>query len=392
MTSHNRSMGLWLAVTTLLLMAMISLGGVTRLTGSGLSIVRWAPVVGVVPPLSRGAWEAEFALYRQSPEFRQVHPDMSLSGFQRIFWLEYLHRLLGRMLGLWVGLPLVFFALKRALPRGLLTRLLLIFCLGGLQGAIGWLMVKSGLESIPHVSVLRLMLHLGMGLFLYASVAWTTLDVWRGTLTANPDVERLQAEWGLAGEQGERPSVGRATRVTLLCLSVTVLLGALVAGLHAGLDYPTFPTMNGQWVPDELFGLSPLWRNFYENAATAQFFHRLLAMVTVGCVALAWGLEHRTGRAGRADVRHALNGLLLAVLLQASLGIATVLLEVPLVLAALHQLGAVVLLTATLVAVHVTRSSRRSRQGTASATRPAAVAPARTGRVPAASPAGTLGS
>ncbi|MFO0727653.1 MAG: COX15/CtaA family protein [Myxococcota bacterium] len=324
MTTQRR----WLAIGAALLLAMIVLGGTVRLTESGLSITEWAPILGTLPPLSAADWDRAFSLYQASPQFRLVNSGMDLEGFKLIFWPEYLHRLLGRVIGLWFSLPLAWFAWRRMIDRRLFRGILLLIGLGGLQGLVGWLMVQSGLVDAPRVSHLRLTVHLGMGLLLFAATVWLALSLERGS--ALP-VHGLRKHTGL---------------LTALVFTV-ILSGGLVAGLRAGHAFPTFPLMAGAWVPDGLLSLSPAYTNLFFNSLTVMFQHRVLALITVG---VAWALGWRAQRAAiSAEARRAAWWVAGLATVQVGLGIATVLLHVPVLLGALHQGNAALLLASTLV-------------------------------------------
>ncbi|MEZ4220113.1 MAG: COX15/CtaA family protein [Polyangiaceae bacterium] len=339
----SRGVLTWLWLTSALLLTMIGLGGLTRLTGSGLSIVRWEPIIGALPPLNADDWERVFALYRASPQFQWVNSDMTVEGFKGIFWLEYFHRLLGRSIGLVVFLPLLTFWWTKRLPRRRALVLLGIFSLGGLQGLVGWLMVKSGLNDLPQVSHYRLTLHLGLGFLLFALVLWQALDL----------------SFGRHRERAVDPRVSRRATLGLLALlSVTIAMGALVAGLKAGQAFPTFPKMAGYWLPPGLIAVEPLWRNFVDNAVTVHFQHRLLASAVLVYVIV---LVVRAWRAG-SRIRGPLGLMLSAALVQYGLGIATVLLGVPVWAAAVHQINAALLLASVLNVLHVLLAHRRAKQ------------------------------
>nr|WP_281392956.1 COX15/CtaA family protein [Roseospira goensis] len=334
---------MWLLACAALVALMVGLGGLTRLTESGLSIVDWRPITGILPPLGEADWQALFARYQQSPEFRLVNTDMTLDGFKGIFWLEYLHRLLGRLIGLAFLGPLVWFWVRGAIPAGYHGRLVALFGLGGLQGVLGWLMVQSGLVDRPDVSHLRLAAHLGLAVVIYGALLWVALDLWRGPPPATHPPGRAPAI----------TATRRLARLALALTAVTVLAGALVAGLKAGLSFNTFPRMAGQWVPDGLGHLAPWWRNPIDNVITVQWQHRLLALLTLAAVlATAWA-GRRVPAAG-AD-RWPLRLLTPAALLQVGLGIATLLLLVPIPLAVAHQAGALVLVTLLVWTLHVVR-------------------------------------
>jgi cytochrome c oxidase assembly protein subunit 15 len=340
--AHDRQLALWLMICCAMIYAMVVLGGVTRLTGSGLSMVQWDPIFGVVPPLTQADWEATFSLYRASPEYRKINVGMELHGFKQIYWFEFTHRLLGRTIGVVFLLPFLYFLFTGWIRRPLIPRLALLFVLGGLQGALGWYMVKSGLVDNPHVSQYRLTAHLGTALLIYSYMLWVALGLWTGAEGAEP----APAPRGLL----------RLAAALGGLVFVTALSGGFVAGLKAGFAYNTFPLMDGRWIPETMFLKSPAWRNFFENIATVQFDHRLLATVVfAGCVAF-W-LAAR-GHALPASARLAVHALLAAAVLQFSLGLSTLLLHVPTALAATHQGGALLLLTVVLVLNHRLRYAR----------------------------------
>lgn len=342
-TRHYRAIALWLYACCAMIALMVVLGGVTRLTGSGLSMVDWQPIYGVLPPLTESDWQALFDQYRQSPEYRAVNRDMDLAGFKGIFWLEYLHRLFGRLIGVVFLAGLVGFAARRRIPGWLMPRLGAVFVLGGLQGLLGWYMVKSGLVDIPRVSQYRLTAHLLLAVAIYAYSLWLALTLWPGR-------PPLHAPAGL-----------RRMAVAVLGLAVlTIASGGFVAGLRAGLAFNTFPLMNGEWIPNNLFVFQPWYINFFENIATVQFDHRVLALTTVAATITFWAVAQGKRLAPRAGVM--VHALLYLAVLQALLGIATLLLRVPLGLAAAHQAGALALLTAAVAAVHQLGAGRTALQ------------------------------
>jgi cytochrome c oxidase assembly protein subunit 15 len=326
-TSHNRRIAIWLFVCCAMIYAMVVLGGVTRLTGSGLSMVEWDPIFGLLPPLDQASWEETFRLYQQSPEYRKINIGMDLDGFKRIYWFEYSHRLLGRTIGTVFLLPFLFFLAKGWIRRPLVPKLVALFVLGGLQGLLGWYMVKSGLVDNPHVSQYRLAAHLGLAILIYAYMFHVALGLWLG--------ERRSAS---------TPGGLRHAVVLLAGLVfITILSGGFVAGLKAGFAYNTFPLMDGHWIPEAIFMQDPLWRNFFENIATVQFEHRLLATLVFISVIGLWSAARRYTLP--AAVSTGLHLMLAAAVLQVSLGISTLLLHVPVALAATHQAGALLLLT-----------------------------------------------
>ncbi len=330
----RRQLAGWLLVCCLMIYAMVVLGGVTRLTGSGLSMVEWDPIFGIVPPLTEQDWQEVFAKYRESPEYRKINAGMDLAGFKSIYWFEYAHRVLGRTIGTVFLLPFLYFLARRKIPRRLAPKLATAFLLGGLQGLLGWYMVKSGLVHDPHVSQYRLTAHLSLALVIYAWLLWLFLDL----ITA--DTEHEQPPRGLR----------RGARMTAVLVAITIVSGGFVAGTKAGYAYNTFPLMDGGWLPPAGWSLQPGWRNLFENLATVQFNHRVLALLTVTSIALLW-LYARRLELPRAT-RVGLHLLLLAALLQAGLGISTLLLYVPVALGATHQAGAVLLLSVALYLNH----------------------------------------
>jgi cytochrome c oxidase assembly protein subunit 15 len=324
---------------------MVVVGGITRLTLSGLSITEWKPVVGIVPPLSAADWAAEFAKYRQIPEYRLVHYGMTLDEFKSIYWWEYGHRLLGRLIGLAFAAPFVWFLLRGRLPRRLVPSLCGILLLGFAQGGLGWYMVESGLADRPEVSQYRLVAHLALALAIYAAILWVALGVVR--MRPSPPFR------GEREGRGPGPLWRRAAGAILLFVVLTILAGGFVAGTRAGLTYNTFPLMDGRLIPEGYAQLHPFILNWFENIAAVQFDHRALAVTTALVILLAWAAGWRAVL--QRPARAALHGLAAVALLQVALGIATLLLVVPIPLAAAHQAGAVLLLTAAIAFRHSLR-------------------------------------
>lgn len=334
MTPRNRRLvSLWLFISAFMILVMVALGGATRLTGSGLSIMEWAPLAGTLPPWSHAEWERLFKLYQEIPQYELLNQGFGLAGFQNIFWLEWSHRLWGRLIGLVFFVPLVVFALRGAIPRRLIPRLVLLFVLGGMQGAVGWFMVASGFfPDSTAVAPVRLVVHLSLALILYAVILWTALSVRAPRPAGSPVWPR------------------RLASATLVLVSLTIVAGGFTAGLHAGLAYNTFPLMDGQLIPSGYAMLQPFPRNLIQNIAAVQFNHRLLATLTV-VVALA------AATAAWRVARWPALALALVVGLQYVLGVATLLAVVPVSLAVAHQFNAVLLLTAALVLRHQLRRS-----------------------------------
>jgi len=313
-----------------MLAIMVLLGGLTRLTHSGLSMVEWEPLVGVIPPLSLADWQILFSKYQKTPEYLQVNQGMTLDDFKDIFWLEYLHRLWGRMIGLAFALPFLWMTLRKKINRRLWPGLAGLLFVGGLQGLAGWYMVRSGLVKDPTVSHYRLALHLALAFLLHGWMLWLGLSLLGGA-APSPLLHRSRPlRFGLLG--------------LVLMVSCTVLFGALVAGLHAGLIYNSFPLMEGHLIPDDLWRLG--WLSPFEDIKTVQFTHRCLAVLTVTLALTLWLILRRHTPGGKVALPMTLCALM--ALLQAGLGIATLLMMVPVWLASLHQMGALLLFTFSL--------------------------------------------
>ena len=320
-----RAIAGWLLVVAAMVFLMVIVGGITRLTESGLSMTRWEPVSGAIPPLTDAAWAAEFDGYKATPEYRKVNSGMTLAAFKAIFFWEYLHRLIGRLIGLVFALPLLWFWWRRAIPRGYGPRLVALLALGGLQGAIGWWMVASGLVDRPDVSHLRLATHLMAALFIFSGLIWTALDLRGGR------VSRLG--WTSLG--------------LILLLAVQIMLGAFTAGLDAGYAFSSWPKMGEDWFPPG--AMNPEWsvaRNAIDNPVVVQFVHRWFAWIAAAAV-VAMAV-----RARRAGATGAVHGLLTFVAVQIGLGIATLLTGVAIPVAVAHQAVAALLLATMVVAAH----------------------------------------
>ena len=323
MTDSNKAIANWLFIMALLVAMMVVIGGVTRLTGSGLSMVEWRPLIGTLPPLSHAEWMRVFTLYQASPEYNDINYGMSLAEFKLIFFWEYFHRLWGRMLGIAFALPLIYFAVRKMIPAGYHKALYALLILGGFQGVIGWWMVKSGLVADPTVSQYRLATHLGMALFIYGMLLWTAFNMTYG--------------------RAARPSGHLMGVVGIVAL--TIIAGAFVAGMDAGLLYNEYPLMGDGLLPVE-YGEEG-FSDPFENPAAAQFHHRWIAVLAVIGVLSLW-------RRARKDSAIARRGMVVGVIVlgQFTLGIITLLHGVPVWMGAAHQLGAVLLLGATLWCVH----------------------------------------
>ncbi len=340
---RDRPIAWWLLVCCALVFMMVVLGGVTRLTGSGLSMVNWKPVSGVLPPFNQAAWEREFEHYRASPQYAIVNKGMSLDAFKGIFWFEYAHRVLGRLIGVVFLIPFLVFLLRRRIESSLAPRLVTMFVLGGLQGLLGWYMVKSGLVNDPHVSQYRLAAHLGLATLIYAFMLWTALGI----------LHREESS-----ESQRRGRLASLTMILAIAVFVTMISGAFVAGLEAGFTYNTFPLMAGKLVPDGMWSVAPAYLNFFENVTTVQFNHRVLAIATFLAIIALW-LSARRMNLSRPQGLW-LHATALAAVIQVTLGISTLVLRVPVPLAALHQAGAMVLLTVLLCLAYEARHRSRA--------------------------------
>lgn len=332
---------IWLVALFVLVAAMIALGGATRLTGSGLSITEWKPVTGALPPSGQAAWEAEFAKYQAIPQFQVDNPTMDLAGFKRIYWWEWAHRQLGRAVGLVWGLGFLFFWVSGRMPAGWAPRLLVLGALGGLQGAVGWWMVSSGLvEGMTAVASYRLAVHLGLAFAILGLIAWQVLQLSR------PEAQLLRAR--RAGE----PKLFSMTTGLMHLAFVQILLGALVAGIDAGRQYTGWPRMGGEWIPAAIWDAGLGWRNLFENAATVQFTHRMVGYLLAVFAVVVW---RRSRRSPHPVTRGAFTAMIAAVGLQIALGIVTVIHGAPLGEALAHQFGAVALFVLILRARHHAR-------------------------------------
>lgn len=333
-SGHDTEAGLsairiWLFFLAFLIFCMVIVGGAVRLTDSGLSITEWQPLLGAIPPLTEADWALAFEKYRQIPEYALVNSGMSLEEFKFIYWWEWSHRLLGRLIGVAFLLPFLFFLIKGSLTRALAMRLAAIFILGGLQGALGWYMVASGLSERVDVSQYRLAAHLVLATIIFGAIVWVAL--------------------GLGKERRAIGDVRPWFAMALIALIVVqVCMGGFVAGIDAGMGYNTWPLMDGRLVPDGLWAMSPAWQNIFENALTVQFFHRLIAYVIAVCVLIyAWRQRNSPALV-----------LLAIVLVQITFGILTLLHQVPLSLALIHQGGALILLATALWNLHCRLASR----------------------------------
>lgn len=317
----------WLLLCCFMVLAMAVVGAVTRLTESGLSITQWKPVTGALPPLNAEDWQQEFDLYKASPEFASKHFWMGLEDFKKIYVWEWSHRLLGRAIGIVFALPLLWFAMRKKIPAGYGWKFIGLLLLGGAQGVMGWYMVKSGLVDRPSVSHFRLAAHLGLAVLIFSFMWWVALDFMKKPATGAVSKGLLMHGWGMLG-----------------CLALTMIWGAFTAGLDGGMIYNTFPKMDAHWIPPELTFNAPVWVNALHAPAAVQFVHRGLAMFT-GLGLIAFGLRTK-------DI-----GLTAMVFAQIGLGILTLLSQVMIPLAALHQAGAIILLALLLRRLHIIKHS-----------------------------------
>jgi len=343
MTSSDRAPAttavvVWLFVCAFMVFAMIIVGGLTRLTQSGLSMVEWQPVSGVIPPLSLEAWQLEFDLYKQSPEYLLVNEGMSIAEFKKIFWMEYAHRVFGRVIGLVFLLPFLFFVIRGYVKGRQIAGLLILFIVGGLQGLLGWYMVKSGLVDNPQVSQYRLTAHLSLAVVLYGALVWSGLS-FAGRRYSNSKAP-LAVGAGFIGV------------LLISAIGLMIVSGGFMAGTHAGRVYNTFPLIDGSLWPANMWQMQPGWRNLFENVITIQVMHRSFAVLSLLITLLMWW------RCRNSDAATLSRVLLVAVLAQAGLGVATLLYKVPVPLAAIHQAGAVVVLSFSLLLVHRIINSR----------------------------------
>jgi cytochrome c oxidase assembly protein subunit 15 len=328
----------WLVLVAAMIFIMVVIGGLTRLTESGLSMVEWKPLSGWLPPMNEADWQALFAKYQATPQFHKQFPDLTVSGFKGIFWLEFIHRVWGRLIGVVFFLGFVYLLIRRRLTLAMTPHLIVLFVLGGLQGALGWYMVASGLVDRPSVSHYRLAAHLATAIVIYVYVLWFMFGL------VSPRVEEREGSGLRAGG-----------RIVFVLIGLTIIWGAFVAGLDAGKIYNTFPRMGGQWFPTDYFAKPGFFANFVSNPVAVQFNHRVLAITTVTAVFLLWCATMI--RAEQPGVRGAASMLLLAVLCQAGLGIATLLTAVPVWLGVLHQASAMIVVTAAVWLAHSFRQT-----------------------------------
>ena len=329
-TKTKKQITLWLVSACLLIFLMVIIGGITRLTRSGLSIVEWHPISGIIPPISDTDWLVEFEKYQKFPEYQKLNQGMTLDQFKFIFFWEYVHRLIGRLLGIFFIIPFSFFMIKKKLHPPLIKKLLFMFFLGGLQGLYGWYMVTSGLIDNPHVSHYRLAGHLVLAFGLMAYILWTTLHI---------NKENFQK-----GTQYNRKQMRPVLHWIIVIMLLQIIYGAFTAGLKAGYGWNTFPKMAGQWIPDGLLPLTPWWKNLFEHQMTVQFIHRYIGWILCFLIPGFW--RYTRGLMLNTHQDQAISWLLKIVIIQFLLGMLTLVWMVPVWLGVMHQAGAFMLLAA----------------------------------------------
>ena len=330
----NTPILLWLLSGCFLIFIMVVVGGITRLTHSGLSMVEWHLFMGSIPPLNNADWIDTFAKYQQFPEFQELNYDFNLEDFKSIFWWEYIHRMIGRLLGIVFIIPFLYFLIKRKLSNKLIKQSVVMFLMGGFQGFLGWFMVKSGLVSSPHVSHFRLAVHLIFAFLTFGYIFWVMLGIF------------FEEEITLA----DYPVIRTLGWILFPVVIVQIVYGAFVAGLRAGTLYNTFPKMGSEWIAEGVTAVSPFYENFIYGLAGVQFIHRYIAYAVVGLIIAIWWKSIR--QPVQYSQQLASRGLLYVVVLQFTLGVLTLLYSVPVLLGVLHQAGAFLLLAANLFLLH----------------------------------------
>ncbi len=333
MKNPNEILSNFLLITAFSVFIMVITGGLTRLTGSGLSMVEWHPITGILPPLTKTEWIKIFDLYKLSPEYRMVYPDMILGEFKKIFWLEYIHRLIGRIIGIIFLIPVIMSICYQSL-RQYFLKMLGILCLGGLQGIIGWYMVKSGLNQDPMVSPYRLCLHLLTAFFTFGIIIWHYLNIKNRSSIKFINITKYPV-----------------LVIIMVLIITTIAYGAFVAGLKAGLIYNTFPLMGDSVIPDEIFYLHPKWKNLFANHATVQFIHRILAISVFIVITIFVYIELK--KTHSKDIKNALLLMFSTTTLQFILGVATILSKVNIIIATLHQGTALILFKTTIITIYL---------------------------------------
>jgi len=342
---YDKQIASWLIFVAAVIFLMIILGGATRLTESGLSMVDWNPIIGVMPPLSDAEWAQTFSRYQQFPEYQKINVGMTLEEFKSIFYFEYFHRVLGRLIGLLFLVPFLVFWFKGAIRRSMLPQMVTMFFLGGLQGLLGWYMVKSGLVNDPQVSQYRLTAHLMAAVLIYSYILWVAFG-----LLKNPAIIVLDA----SGRKLYRYAIGLTALIAFMISS-----GGLVAGTNAGYAFNTFPLMAGKFIPEGMYNLQPFWLNWFENILTVQFNHRMLAYLLILLIPVFAFAVRRIAITQRS--RTAAHLLLTMLVIQVTLGVATILLHMPVPIAVSHQGGGILLFT---IALFIAREIKQEKQAT----------------------------
>ncbi len=336
----KKGLRIWFISGAVLIMLILIVGGITRLTGSGLSMVEWKPLMGSIPPLSGQQWEETFEMYKQYPEYQQINRGMALSEFKYIFFWEYLHRMLARLIGVVFLVPFIYFVAKKKLNAKWLRRSVWLLILGGSQGLMGWIMVQSGLVDVPNVNPYRLTAHLMFAVTIFGFCVWYAADLTDFKTEPEP-------------KKGE---LGLWLKIMFVLLIVQIAWGGLVAGLDAGHVYNTFPKMFQYWMPPEVLALEPWYLNLTENSSMVQFMHRLLATV-IGVIAIAYWIRLFTVKTSRSTKLWGLI-ILTVVLIQYALGVFTLVTHVQITLAVLHQLFALILAGAVLLGIYSVKVNR----------------------------------
>jgi heme a synthase len=354
--SSDRAIGIWLLACCAMIFLMVLIGGITRLTESGLSITEWKPIEGVLPPLTDAQWRDAFAEYKAIPQYQAIHADMTVDQFKHIYFWEYIHRLWGRLIGFAFLLPFLWFVIRGQVSRRLIAPLAGLFVLGGLQGALGWWMVESGLEARIEVSQYRLAAHLAMAVVIYLAMLWVALGLLFPSASFRRKPESIAMGPGLrrGEEKAQHRGLFAAAMLILLLVFTTLVAGAFVAGTRAGYLDNTFPLMEGRFVPPDYWHLTPPWRNWFENLTSVQFDHRVLAETSWFVIAGLWLASLRA--ALTQGQRWALHALFFFASVQLALGITTLLTVVWLPVAAAHQAGALCLLTSALVGAYALKT------------------------------------
>ena len=330
MKSNHKQIAIWLFSGCFLIFGMVVIGGITRLTGSGLSITEWKPIMGAIPPLNDAEWEVAFQKYQQIPQFQKVNYHFELSDFKTIFWWEFIHRLLGRLIGIVFIIPFLWFLVKKKFDSVTIKKMLFLFLLGGIQGFLGWFMVSSGLAERTSVSHIRLAIHL---MFAFITFAFTFYY----------GLELIYTE---KRESIQNKKLSALNKLVFVVLSIQIIYGAFVAGLHAGKIHNTFPLMSGQVIPTGMSVMQPTWLNIFDNPVTVQFIHRFLAFTLLFLV--AWFYVESGKEKLNNFQKKGIHILIAAIGIQFLLGVITVLTQANIVMASIHQIGAFFLFSSSI--------------------------------------------